>query len=139
MTAKTKRTPTYYTTDTRGQEIAHVPLTNHPTPVRILREDFEALMAAGWSDRWKLNDSGNGYAYVKAPAPGTLGNHAIVARLLMQPGWRQQVKYRDDDRTNLVRSNLYLVADSRGKKGKTPAAKLAGDALRFAKAVGRLA
>lgn len=138
MTAKTKRTPTH-ATDTQGREIVLVPLANQAAPVRILKADFDALIAAGWSDQWKLNDSGNGYAYVKVPETGTCGRHAIVARLLMQPGRREQVCYRDGNRTNLIRSNLYPIADPRGRKGKTPVAKLANDAYRFAKAAARLA
>lgn len=122
-TKRTRRAPTFVT-DAGGREIALVHLANHPIPARILRKDFEQLMAAGYTDQWTFNDSGNGYAYVKLGKAELPGARATIARLLMQPGYRRQVKYLDGDRTNLVRGNLYLKDDNRGKKGKTPLARL---------------
>ena len=136
--SKAKRTPTF-TSDENGNDIALVPLANHSNPARVLRKDFDALRAAGWSDQWTFNDSGNGYAYVKVGNSQSLGNLAIVARLLMKPGKREMIRYRDGDRTNLVRSNLYIEPDPRGKKGKTPGAKLMAGAQSFAAAVARFA
>lgn len=112
-----------FTTNSQGRSIALVPLANHPTPARIRRDDLEALQAAGWSANWTFNDSGNGSAYVKCRGGSSRGGHATVARLLMQAGRHEQVKYHDGDRTNLTRENLYTDTDPRSRKGRKAGAK----------------
>jgi hypothetical protein len=104
------RDPTFVR-DRHGRAIALVPLAGGGGVACVLREDLEAIRAAGVTDQWHLSDGG----YVSAALPHFDGWRAyhdpggvIVARLVAraQPGWI--VSYRDDDKLNLCRDNLRL-------------------------------
>lgn len=97
-----------YLYDRDGEEIVLVPLANNPKPAKILRRDFEAILAAGFTHLWTLNSSGNGYSYVRCADNRRKGNLASVARLITKAGRNRIVHYRDENRLNLRRDNLIL-------------------------------
>jgi HNH endonuclease len=109
MTRK-QRTPTH-ARDTDLREIVLVPLANHSKPAKIFREDFEALLAAGYSSAWTFNaaDSAGTRRYVRCGVWARRGNLAIVARLILSSPKGRVVKHRDGDRLNLRRDNLFLA------------------------------
>lgn len=111
----TQRREVRHTTDTDGKAIVLVPLANHDEPAKVLAEDFAAIIAAGFTDQWTLNSSGNGYAYVRCGAD-MRGHLATVARLVTKPRKGFMVRYQDRDRLNLRRDNLRLVKGARPKK-----------------------
>lgn len=112
------------TLDPDGREVAYVRLgtrqrTNSTSQFAMLdRDDYEALIADGWSGRWYLNNSGNGYAYVNVTDGAHKGGSAPVVRLLKSPGRGRIVTYADGNRLNLRRSNLVVTTGN--AKGKTP-------------------
>ncbi|MDY0056739.1 MAG: hypothetical protein RBS46_10630 [Methyloversatilis sp.] len=107
-----RRTP-ITTHDQRGRALALVPLANHPTPARLLLDDFEALKARGVSDQWTLNEAKPGHSYVRA-STGDAAQHLVtIARLLLDAQRGRQIGYHDGDRTNLLRENLYLKGTER--------------------------
>lgn len=108
-----------------GLEIAHVPLRNRQREVIgtaiIERGDLEALQAAGVPTPWFLNTSSSGHAYVNAPERDHRGRSLPVARAVLGTGKGTIVRYRDGNRLNLRRANLYLAKHA-AAKGKTPLA-----------------
>lgn len=111
-TARSPRTP-QHTTDADGAAVVLVPLANYPQPAKLLAEDFERLMLAGISHMWTLNIGKGGHGYVRLNSHRAGKNLISVARLVMAPRAGQQVRYRDGDRLNLRRDNLY-VTDANG-------------------------
>lgn len=91
------------------EPVVKVEMTNRPDAFAIIgRRDHEALLAAGWSNRWFLNTNGRGNEYVRVSERDHLGHLETVARLIMKPPRGCVVGYHDGDRRNLRRENLYL-------------------------------
>lgn len=103
------RPPVRFTTDTDKQAIAIVHIPGSQEAVKLLTEDYEALIAAGYGDHWILNSNGHGYAYVRCSAKKLLGNTETVARLILNLPKGHRVCYQDNNRLNLRRDNLVLV------------------------------
>ena len=114
---RTQRTLTFCQ-DRDGEAIALVPLANHTKPAKILREDLEHLLAAGYSDQWTFNQAGSGYSYVRCAMSHRRGNLASVARLILNAPRGRVVTYLDENRLNLRRDNLALKPGN--AKGATP-------------------
>ena len=111
---RTQRTLTFRQ-DHDGQAIALVPLANHSKPAKILQEDLEFLLVAGYSDQWTFNQAGSGYSYVRCAVSNRRGNLASVARLILNAPRGRVVTYLDDNRLNLRRDNLRLrVGNAKG-------------------------
>ena len=106
------------TLNDHGQPIVLVPLANHSRPARIDAKDFEMLLADGYSDQWNFNRIGQGYGYVRCKDGKIKGGLSTVARLVLGAGENQVVHYRDGDRLNICRSNLYITKGN--AKGATP-------------------
>lgn len=121
MTRTTERTITY-SRDPSGREVAHVPLARRSETAAIYRDDLERLTTSGVPFPWYLNTA-RCCSYVSAYDPDHLGKNQTVARRLIDAPKGRIVKYRDGDRLNLRRDNLYLT-EGASAKGKTPATKL---------------
>ena len=67
------------------------------------------LLAEGYSDQWNFNRVGQAYGYVRCKDGKVKGGLSTVARLVLGAGKKQVVHYRDGDRLNLCRSNLYIT------------------------------
>ncbi len=106
------------TLNDHGQPIVLVPLANHPKLARIDAKDFEMLLAEGYSDQWNFNRVGQAYGYVRCKNEKVKGGLSTVARLVLGAGKKQVVHYRDGDRLNLCRSNLFITKGN--AKGATP-------------------
>lgn len=105
------------TTDPDGTPVVRVPLAKGKGWAVLLAEDFDMLMSLGFSARWCLNSSGSGYAYVRCghSRKEATGKLLTIARLIMEAAAGTCVHYRDGDRTNLRRGNLYLAEDARSR------------------------
>ncbi len=114
-----RRQPVLSTND-HGQPIVFVPLANHSRPARIDAKDFEMLLAEGYSDQWNFNQVGQGYGYVRCKDGKIKGGLSTVARLVLGTGQKHVVHYRDGDRLNLCRSNLYITKGN--ARGAAPTA-----------------
>lgn len=88
-----------------GSRIGEVPLRGADA-VTLDEADLDRIHSLGISMAWFRNGGG----YVRAQAPARLGipNLVTVARIIMGPLPDMVVKYRDGDRLNLRRKNLYL-------------------------------
>lgn len=96
----------YETEDSNGAYIVFQLSDGQKVPVDS--EDFYKLENLGFTAAWYLNsknDKGRGYVRVM----DNFGNQQVVARLIMSAKPRQVVKYKDKNRLNLRRSNLYIA------------------------------
>lgn len=91
-----------------GAAVVLVEITNR-------RGRFATLDLSDWNEwcaarscRLFLNDTGNGYQYVRASSDKVRGSLASVARELVAPGRGRIVSYLDGDRLNLRRKNLFV-------------------------------
>jgi len=108
MTRRITREP-IRTVDTDGAPIVLVPLANHDRPAKLLAEDFDRLVAQGLPLAWTLNQATGGNAYVRCATSAVVGRLVTVARLILRVGRGRVVKYRDGDRLNLRRDNLWAT------------------------------
>jgi hypothetical protein len=92
-----------------------VSLSNRPGVFAILdHADWTAWIEAGRSTVLFANGNGQGREYVFHYDPSHPGTGSPVARTLTNAGPRRVMKYRNGDRTDLRRSNLYNVAGKTG-------------------------
>lgn len=105
------------TTDADGTPVVRVPLARGRGFAVLFAEDFDTIASLGFTVRWCLNQGSPGYSYVRCghPASEATGGLLSVARLIMEAAPGLCVRYRDKDRTNLRRTNLYLAEDGRAK------------------------
>jgi hypothetical protein len=93
--------------DRAVSRLVYVPLANGQSAV-LEAETFDNLRSLGLTDQWTASSNGYGQSYVRCKGPGSSSGSVTVARLITMAGRGQVVRYRDGDRTNLRRSNLYL-------------------------------
>jgi hypothetical protein len=96
------------TKDDNGKEIALVPLFNSRKKAAIYIEDYNELLAMGVPTRWRLV-----YGVLKVRLPGQRAD-SFLARLLLDCGPGQIVRFKDRNKTNLRRDNL-VIAPGQGK------------------------
>lgn len=104
-----KRPPVYSTSPDTGP-IATVRLANGLDAI-LDAPDMEELILRGFPTAWTFNDNGTGSAYVRTPT--THDNLVTVAREIMNPAPGECVKYRNGNRRDLRRANLYLTNGAR--------------------------
>jgi hypothetical protein len=88
----------------------------------LYRDDYAVLLALGLSPSWFIWRSG----YVATPAPYSPNGHVNVARVLLDAGEGEVVRYVDSDKLNLRRENLLIepgFALRRDRAALTPAHK----------------
>ncbi len=105
------------TTDADGTPVVRVPLAKERGVAVLHAEDFDELMRFGITARWYWNVASPGFAYVRCKPPRNLncGTLLSVSRLIMEALPGMCVRYRDGDRLNLRRDNLYLAEDGRAR------------------------
>lgn len=105
-----------YTIDPQGNRLVHLPLANTSERATLYAEDYERMVADGYSARWAIASTGGHHKYVlvNARSPGNGKRSLTVARLVAQAGRGQIVGYADGDRLNLRRDNL-RVHEGRAK------------------------
>jgi hypothetical protein len=99
-------------TEEKNNTVYHIPLGKSGNYAAIYKEDYDYLIQLEVSKTW--NDGTLGYvtAYCKS-IPGT---RVAIARVLMDAGEGETVRYLDGDRTNLRRNNLIKMKDCRAKR-----------------------
>lgn len=105
-----QQAPTTFTTDADGLRLAHVALANSQQRATLYAEDFERLMAAGFSSYWQYTEDGRGGAYPTLSAFTREGQSRVVpvARLIVGAGHGERVRASDGRTLNLRRENLDL-------------------------------
>jgi len=109
MTSNRKRTPRIvHKLDHDGAPVVLVEMSNRPGRFATLDlHDWEEWSATR-SARLFLNDNGHGHYYVRATSDAVKGSLVSVARELVSPGRGRIVGYRDENRFNLRRRNLFV-------------------------------
>ena len=99
-----------FITDTNGQLVALVPLTNSQRRATLYAEDYQWLIDAGFSRLWKCTEDGRGSAYVTVNAYTRDGYSRVipVARLIVNAGHGQRVRHNDGNTLNLRTENLSI-------------------------------
>lgn len=105
-------------TDPDGTPVTGVILGNSEDICWIYTEDYERINAmTGKVRSWYVNTNGhNSIKYVRVKH---LGNNFMVSRLVLGHQPRTAIKYRDGNRLNLRRSNLYVDFGRGASKTKT--------------------
>ncbi|MFK2904839.1 hypothetical protein ISP17_12820 [Dyella ginsengisoli] len=100
-----------FTADADGNRLAHIALAHTHERATLYAEDYERVLAQGFSPYWAIASTGGRHRYVlvQARSPSNIGRSLTVARLVAQAGKGQRVGYADGDRLNLRRENLVLV------------------------------
>lgn len=100
-----------FTTDADGNRLAHIALAHTHERATLHAEDYERVLAQGFSPYWAIASTGGRHRYVlvQARSPSNVGRSLTVARLVAQAGKGQRVGYADGDRLNLRRENLVLI------------------------------
>jgi hypothetical protein len=104
-----------FTTDKQGRKVVLVGLSDGHCQARLMTEDWELLVAQDAHTGWCLNSTGNGHAYVRCGRERFHGSLETVARLIMEAGPGDVVRYRDGNRLNLCRDNLYFSRRGRAE------------------------
>jgi hypothetical protein len=99
-----------FTTDADGQQLVHAALANTDRRATLYAEDYERILAMGFSPCWSITSTGGRFEYVLVAARSTAnGKRSLtVARLVAEAGKGQRVGYLDGDRLNLRRDNLTI-------------------------------
>jgi len=110
--------------DPCGRRIARIELAKLPGVFATVdAADYDEWLSQGLSPRWYLNADGpRSNARLVFRLARVAGGVAGVARHLLNPGNGRKVLYRDDDRLNLRRSNLFSTpGKARGQTAVDPA------------------
>lgn len=100
-------------TDERGNRVVLVPLSLNRGYAKVDEADYFALRSKGYVGGWYLNDQ-RGTCYVMLN--GKDQNNKYASRLIMSPPKGYVVRYRNNDRKDLRRSNLVLQSRKSLKK-----------------------
>lgn len=100
-----------FTTDADGQQLVHVALANSNQRATLYAEDYQRMMAAGFTRHWQHAKDGRGNAYATLGAYNPKGVDCLVsvARLIAQAKAGQSVRYADGNPLNLRTENLKLM------------------------------
>ena len=85
-----------------------IPLAGDLGMVRLNAADHARLRAQGFSDQWCLHRDRDGRAYVRVANPERRGGVLTVARLILDTPAGRIIRYRNGDRTDLRRVNLWV-------------------------------
>ncbi|MFC5525733.1 hypothetical protein ACFPPA_08245 [Rhodanobacter ginsengisoli] len=110
MNKQKQRAATIFTIDHDGRPIAHVALSGTNQRAKILVEDLERVLAAGYSPCWAYTCTDRIRWYVQARTYNPRGRprSVTIARLVVQAGKGQVVRYADGDHLNLLPENLLV-------------------------------
>lgn len=99
-----------FTIDPDGNRLAHLPLAHTSERATLYADDYERVVADGYSPCWSFASTGGRqkYVLVNARSPNNAPRSFTVARLVAEAGKGQLVSYADGDRLNLRRENLLL-------------------------------
>lgn len=106
-------------TDEHGQECIRVSLDNRGRHFATINaHDYLAVLRAGVTGAWFMNDNGKGRSYVRAAVPTGIGTctNVQIARIIIGAGPRTIVRYANGDPLDLRRANLSW---QRGKAKRT--------------------
>jgi hypothetical protein len=120
--------------DPDGRIVVGVFLRNVCKVAWMFKEDYDRICSTYGIRSWRLNETGNGYAYVRMKYNG---DNVMLGRLVLGDMYGANVRHKDKDPLNLRKSNLFY---GRGRGGdettrknrkNKPLAKPLGSGLRI--------
>jgi hypothetical protein len=99
-----------FSTDADGQQLVHVALANTDQRATLYAEDYQRLMAAGFSPYWNhtTDGAGNHYPVLSAYTAQGQNRTVTIARLISCAGAGKRVRCADGNTLNLCAENLKL-------------------------------
>jgi hypothetical protein len=95
------------TDDKPSGNFLSIPLSNSGETATVCAEDFQSIILEHGDAPWLLNSNGSGrYAYVRMWS-SSLRNIFSVARAVIGDNRRAVARYRNGDRTDLRRENVW--------------------------------
>ncbi|MFA9479225.1 hypothetical protein ACERK3_13115 [Phycisphaerales bacterium AB-hyl4] len=107
-----KSGPAYEAIDHDGAKVMKVPLSDGIHEAKLWPQDYRRLAAMNMTTGWCYNAAGPGHQYVRiADSQQRFGPGELVtaARIIVDAGKGERVKYRDGNRLNLRRENLNVI------------------------------
>jgi hypothetical protein len=95
-----------WTDEGPGGDVLSVPLSKCGKTAMICAEDFQRTVLEHGDGPWFLNDDGKGHSYVRMTSR-IFGNNFSVARAVIGDNRQMVARYRNGDRTDLRRENVW--------------------------------
>jgi hypothetical protein len=93
--------------DEFGSEALKVPLDNHGLNHAIVSPHaYQSVIDSGLAGAWFTNSNGCGRRYVRTRAPGGPGTLALIARVILDAGPGEVIRYANGDSLDLRVMNL---------------------------------
>lgn len=97
--------------DPDGRIVVGVFLKNVCKTAWLYKEDYDRICSTYGIHSWRLNETGNGYAYVRMKHNG---ENVMLGRLVLGDIYGANVRHKDKNPLNLRKSNLFY---GRGRGG----------------------
>lgn len=111
--------------DEFGAEALKVPLDNHGINHAIVSpQAYQRVIDSGLTGMWLLNSNGHGRGYVRTAKCGTL---ALVARVILDAGPGEVIRYANGDSLDLRVMNLRVMRGKAKRRDSQLAAQSLGD------------
>ncbi|MBB6428852.1 hypothetical protein [Algisphaera agarilytica] len=98
----------YRETDKNGREVVRVPLAGGLHTATLYAEDFDRIIADGWSDQWQHVSNYRGRRYVRVCHRDGGNRRESIHRLVVDAGPGQAVMFKTDNTLDLRPSNLIV-------------------------------
>ena len=92
--------------------ICYIKLGRTDKTAKIYKEDYEELLKLGVSTSWHHGALG----YISCYCKGIPGSRVNIARVLMDAGAQETVRFRDGDKCNLLKDNLVKMHDAKATR-----------------------
>ncbi|BCP51751.1 hypothetical protein K32_03680 [Kaistia sp. 32K] len=115
--------------DEFGAEALKIPLDGHGLRHAIVSpRDYQGVLDSGLTGAWFTNGNGHGRRYVRTWAPGSPGTLALIARVILEAGPGEIIRYANGDSLDLRGSNL-MIMRGRAKRRDSLLASTGGPTL----------
>lgn len=96
--------------DEFGMAALKVPLDGHGLRHAIVSpHGYQCVIDSGLTGAWFTNGNGHGRRYVRTWAPGRPGTLALIARVILEAGPGEVIRYANGDSLDLRISNLRVT------------------------------
>jgi len=121
------RQPTAFT-DEFGRAALKVPLDNHGRTHAIVEPHaYQRVLDSGLTGMWFTNSNGHGRRYVRTVTAGSRGTLTLIARVIMDAGPGEVIRYANGDSLDLRAMNL-VSRRGRAKRRDSQIASSRGNA-----------
>src|SRR5258708_4416245 len=115
MQKKRPKTAVFHLHDDDGTQLVKVSLKESPNFVTLNENDFHELLSLGIRPDWTYNFHSR---YVVVVRPNSWKNAIPVARIIMDAGRGESVKYLNNNTLDLRRKNLIIAPGSAQRRAR---------------------